>query len=181
MGYKMYYVKKMAKVMDEVVTENMRRKLLRGCENLTAKDNKEIRAKKMKNVILKMEELLEEKELIEIREKCACKPKKFLKKSKDLYNKSISLEKYITALAESKIAGSEIVLENNIIIGKFGLENCVCGMVGKTTEIIPKSWCHCCKAHIRWLFEQTLQQELRVEILEAIIAGDNDCKYKIYL
>lgn len=38
-----------------------------------------------------------------------------------------------------------------------------CGMMGNSKSNIPLSWCHCCKEHIKWLYEKTLEKDLSIE------------------
>ncbi|MTI71866.1 MAG: hypothetical protein FH751_16580 [Firmicutes bacterium] len=181
MKYKMSYINKLAKNIDKVVGEEIRLKILKGCEDLTAKQKKEKRAEIMKMVTERMDNLLYEKDIIKIREACACKPQKFLKKAKELNREAKNIEDFLYKLQETGYAGNSIRLEKNIIHGKFGIGKCVCGMVGDTKSLISISWCHCCKAHIRWLYEKSLKRSLKVEITESIISGGKDCIYKIYL
>ena len=177
----MSYVKKFAKNIDKIAGKDIRLKILKGCENLTSKMKKEKRAEYMKTAMERMEKLLDEDDIIKIREACACKPRKFLKESKKFYSNSKNMEDFIIKLEKAGYAGRPLVLKNNIVYGRFGIDKCVCGMVGETKNEIPFSWCYCCEAHIRWLYEKTLKKEVEVELLESIISGGNDCKYKAYL
>jgi hypothetical protein len=181
MKYKMSYINKFAESIDKFAGEEKRKKILQDCESLTSKDGKEKRAEKMKVATERMESLLDESDIILIRESCACKPPKFLKKAKEIYAESKNIDDFLLKLQETGYAGNSIRLENNIIYGKFGAKKCVCGMVGETKSEISISWCHCCKAHIRWLFEKSLKKPLKVELTESLISGGEDCVYKIYL
>jgi hypothetical protein len=179
--YKMSYINKFAQNIDKVAGVEIRVEILKDCENLTSKDGKEKRAEKMKVVTERMESLLDEKDIISIRESCACKPPKFLKKAREVYAESDNIDGFLLKLQETGYAGDSIRLEDSIIYGKFGIEKCVCGMVGETKSEIPISWCHCCKAHIRWLYERSLERPLKVELIESLISGGEDCIYKVYL
>lgn len=176
----MSYIKKLAKNIDKVAGEEIRIKILKDCETLTAKHKKEKRAELMKAITERMENLLDERDIITIRESCACKPPKFLKKAKEIYAESQNIEDFLGNLQETGYAGKSIRLENDVIHGKFGLGKCVCGMVGETKSEISISWCHCCKAHIRWLYEKSLNIPLKVELTESVISGGEDCVYKVY-
>ncbi|WP_105614555.1 DUF6144 family protein [Vallitalea okinawensis] len=175
--YPMVYVNKMAKEMDKVVGEKLRNEILKGCENLTSKDNKEKRADAMKCVMSNMELLLEEKDIIQIREECACKPQKFIKVVNKIKSDTINYNERLKKLQDTGFAGAVTKENENTFRVEFRTNYCFCGMVGKSKTNIPLSWCHCCKEHIKWLYEKTLEREFSVGLVTSIIAGGEDCVF----
>lgn len=182
MEYKnlMHHLRKLAKNIDQCVGEDIRDKVLADCETLTAKTSKIKRAEMMNEVMLRMDRLIDKDTAIKIRENCACKPPKFLKASKEIYEKYPVIEDFLRELEKTGVAG-KLNIKDNVIFCNFNIGKCVCGMVKSTKESIPILWCECCKGHVRWLFEETLQKPLQVEMLSSIVSGSDDCRYKIYL
>lgn len=175
----MPYLRKFAKNLDAIVGADVRQEVLEGCEAITAKSSKIKRAHMMKEVMDRMEKIMDKDVAIQIRENCACKPKDFLMTSIELYKKYPNINDFINELQKTHFAG-KLKIEKNIIYGTFNMGKCVCGMVKATKETIPMLWCECCKGHVKWLWEETLKKPLRVEMLESIISGSDDCKFKIY-
>lgn len=174
------YLRKLAKNLDEFVGEDIRSKVLEGCETITAKTSKIKRAEMMKEVMVRMDEFIDKDTAIKIRENCACKPKNFLKTSIELFEKYPNIEDFINELEKTNFAG-KFKIENNIVSCNFGTGKCVCGMVKSTKEPIPILWCECCKGHVRWLFEGTLKKHLNIEMISSVVSGSDDCRFKIYL
>lgn len=174
------YLRKLAKNLDELVGEDIRNKVLEGCETITSRTNKIERAEMMKKVMLRMDKLIDKDTAIKIRENCACKPKNFLKISTDIYKKHPNIEDFLSELQKTGFAG-KFRTENNIIHCNFGLGKCVCGMVKAEKDPMPILWCECCKGHVKWLFEGTLERTLNVEMMYSVISGADDCMFKIHL
>ena len=174
------YLRKLAKNLDEFVGEDIRSKVLEDCETITAKTSKIKRAEMMKEVMTRMDGLIDKDTAIKIRENCACKPKDFLKTSIGLFEKYPNIEDFINELQKTHFAGN-FKIENNIIDCNFGTGKCVCGMVKSTKESIPILWCECCKGHVRWLFETTLKKTLNIEMISSVVSGSDDCRFKICL
>ncbi len=174
------YLRKLAKNLDEFVGEDIRDKVLENCETITAKTNKIKRAEIMRDVMIRMDELVDKDTAIRIRENCACKPKEFLKTSIEIYEKNPNIEEFIKELEKTHFAG-KLKFDNNIIYCNFGTGKCVCGMVKSAKQLIPILWCECCKGHVRWLFEGTLKKPLNIEMISSVVSGADDCSFKIYL
>jgi hypothetical protein len=174
------YLRKLAKNLDEFVGEDIRSKVLEGCETLTAKTSKIKRAEMMKDVMTRMDALIDKDISIKIRENCACKPKAFLKTSIEIFEKYPNIEDFISELQKTHFAG-KFKIEDNIIDCNFGTGKCVCGMVKSTKESIPILWCECCKGHVKWIFEGTLKRSLHIEMTSSVVSGSDDCRFKIYL
>lgn len=174
------YLRKLAKNLDEIVGEDVRRKVLEDCEKISAKTNKIKRAEMMKVVMMRMDKLIDKNTAIKIRENCACKPKNFLKSSIEIYGKYPKIEEFINELEKTHFAG-KLKIEDNIIYCNFSSGKCVCGMVKSAKENIPILWCECCKGHVKWLFEGTFKKLLNIEMLSSVISGSDDCRFKIYL
>jgi len=174
------YLRKLAKNLDELVGEDIRRSVLKDCETVTSKTNKVKRAQMMKEIMIRMDKLIDKDAAIKIRENCACKPKVFLKTSIDIYEKYPNIEDYISELQKTHYAG-KLKIEDNVIACNFGSGKCVCGMVKSAKEAIPILWCECCKGHVKWLFEGTFKKTLKVEMISSIVSGSDDCRFNIYL
>lgn len=177
--YHMVYINKIAKAMDKIVGKKLRIEILMDCEHLTSKDRKEKRADAMKSVMSKMERLLSDEDIIKIREKCACKPQKFINTVKLIKTNSINNNERLKKLENTGFAGFVTKKSENMLRVEFHSRTCFCGMVGKSKTIIPLSWCHCCKEHIKWLYEKTLERDLSAKLISSVIAGGEDCIFEL--
>jgi len=174
------YLRKLARNLDETVGEKAREEILDGCESITAKSSKVLRAQIMKEVMIRMESQMDMETAVAVREKCACKPNNQLKPIRELYQKSPDMKTFIKELNAMGNQG-RYILHNNIILGSYNHGKCICSMVKATQEKIPMLWCECCKGHVKWLFENTFDFPVHVEMLETITFGNDDCRFKVIL
>ncbi|WP_425449314.1 DUF6144 family protein [Dethiothermospora halolimnae] len=177
--YPMIYINKMARAMDRVVGKELRTEILTDCEDLKSKDKKEKRGEAMRVVMNKMGDLLSKEEIIRIREECACKPKKFVSMVNTIKKDTDDYTKRLDKLQNTGFAGVITKNVDNMLRVEFKTSKCFCGMVGKSKSNIPRLWCHCCKEHVRWLYEKVLEKEIDAKLVSAVIAGDEDCVFEL--
>ncbi len=174
------YLSKLAKHLDESVGENTRNEIMDGVDLENIKSNDILRAHVMKQVMERMESKLDKNIAISVREKCACKPPELLKEIKEIYQNNKDIIQFVNALNHSKLIG-KFELIDNVIYGQFNNGQCICNMVKDTKEKMPILWCECCKGHVKWTFEETFDFPIKVEIIDSITNGADDCRFKITL
>ncbi|SNS05344.1 hypothetical protein SAMN05446037_1003159 [Anaerovirgula multivorans] len=177
----MEFIKRLKKSLDNYVGKEIRKEVLARYKEINGSTSPEIKAKFAKTVMERMENSIDKDICIKIREDCACKPQKALEQAKRLYEKHPKLDEFLIELQKIGIAGKRLELFNNKIYGLFGLGKCVCNMVKGAKEEIPILYCHCCKGHIKWLYEEVLEKSLEVELTETIISGGEECGYTVII
>jgi len=58
---------------------------------------------------------------------------------------------------------------------------CFCPLMRATKNRISKEYCHCSAGWYKGIYEGIFKTTVRVEVLEAIISGDEHCKFSILL
>lgn len=174
------HLKKLARHLDDTIGEEKRKEILDGCESITAKSSKVLRSHIMRDVMLRMEKKMDKDQAIFVREQCACKPSNQLKVIRELYQNSEDLSAFISDLNKMGDQG-KYELRDGYIYGSFNHDKCKCTMVTKTDENMPMLWCECCKGYVKWLFSSSLNKAVYVEMLETILRGADDCRFRILI
>lgn len=62
------------------------------------------------------------------------------------------------------------------------LNKCGCGMVSKTKERFPSStFCNCSRGYVMEFFEKVFGKPVKVDLVESIIQGAENCKFVVHL
>jgi predicted hydrocarbon binding protein len=98
-----------------------------------------------------------------------------IKTARALFAESKNLKDFIGKL--SKHGGGKLTLEGNSI--KAVYDRCYCGSVSKTREKIPLIFCYCGAGWYKRLFEEVLGSPVRVEVVQSIANGADQCVLRI--
>jgi hypothetical protein len=179
--YPHMYVQHLSERLDEAVGPELRRQILAGAEALTSKTSKPARARILKTVMERMEQLMDRETAIRVRASCACKPPSFLKKAKEIYAASPDIPTFLSEMEKQRTLGWPLRLEGDRIVGEFGYRACVCAKVNGSKEPLPMLWCECCKGHVIWMYENVFGRPVKVEMSESVITGGEECRYTVDL
>ncbi len=117
-----------------------------------------------------------------MRERCSCKPVEFLEKAQVLRKSNPGLlSTFLAELQKTGFAGNPLTLEGDTIHGVFGYRRCLCPWPGKGRRHSSLTWCYCCQGHLKWLFENALEQPVHVDLYETVLTGADDCRYRVKL
>jgi predicted hydrocarbon binding protein len=58
---------------------------------------------------------------------------------------------------------------------------CFCPLMRATKNVISKEYCHCSAGWYKGIYEGIFGAPVRVEVLQAVISGDGQCKFAIHL
>jgi predicted hydrocarbon binding protein len=58
---------------------------------------------------------------------------------------------------------------------------CYCPLMRATKKVVSKEYCHCSAGWYKGIYEGIFKTKVRVEVMEAIISGDEHCKFAIRL
>lgn len=123
-----------------------------------------------------MEQSMDEESIKKIRMDCCCKPSKdYIKKSRNIYQKSESLEDY--AREASKDSPAKLWVENGSLYMSYPV--CYCSYVKNSEITLTKTWCYCSLGYTKYLYENIYECEVEVELLESIKTGGTRCLFKI--
>ena len=122
---------------------------------------------------------LDEGTIAKILEQCGrqCQTQSFIKKARDLYQKSKSIDEFLDRLAE---VNKHLHREGDKVYLIY--PKCYCSQVNK----IPKgrlsgTYCNCSRGWAKALFEGAIGKPVEVIMEKSIINGDDQCKFRIIL
>jgi predicted hydrocarbon binding protein len=122
---------------------------------------------------------LDEGTIAKILEQCGrqCQTQSFIKKARDLYQKSKSTDEFLDRLAE---VNKHLHREGDKVYLIY--PKCYCSQVNK----IPKgrlsgTYCNCSRGWAKALFEGAIGKPVEVIMEKSIINGDDQCKFRIIL
>ena len=102
-----------------------------------------------------------------------------IEKARRIKKNSKNLEDLVDGLNRQHIGGGKMKLEGNRIHAFY--ERCYCGTVNKTKEKFSSTYCNCGKGWFLELFKEILGKPVRVDLVQSIIQGAQDCKFVIYV
>ena len=122
---------------------------------------------------------IDEKTLAKILEQCGrqCQSQSFIKKARDLYEKSKSTADFLDKLGK---VYKHLHKEGDRVYLVY--PRCYCSQVNK----IPKGklsgvYCNCSRGWAKALFEGALGRDIEVIKEKSIIGGDSECRLRIVL
>jgi predicted ArsR family transcriptional regulator len=126
-----------------------------------------------------LDEHVDEKTRAMILEQCGrqCQSQSFIKKAKDIYEKSSSINDFLDKLGR---VYKHLHREGDNVYIVY--PRCYCSQVNK----IPKgklsgTYCNCSRGWSKALFEGALGRPVEVMMEKSIINGDNQCKFRVIL
>jgi predicted hydrocarbon binding protein len=58
---------------------------------------------------------------------------------------------------------------------------CFCPLIRATQKVLSKEYCHCSAGWYKGIYEGIFKTPVRVEVLQSVISGDENCKFAIHL
>ena len=114
-----------------------------------------------------------------ILEQCGrqCQSQSFIKKARDIYQKSKNTDEFLENLRK---INKHIHKEGDKVYLTY--PKCYCSQVNE----IPKgklsaTYCNCSRGWAKALFEGSLGKSVEVIMEKSIVSGDNQCKFRIML
>jgi len=173
--------------------ENVCRNIMKNFNNLKPGSSKKEIADFVKKMMNRLDSSVEKKTRIQIMEKCGINcaevNKNFIKKFVDRRNKYSSINEFLESENKKPFKGTRLEKDGNIVYHFFTPRSyttpmrCYCSLLGglPDDESISSTYCHCSKALVKKLWETVLNKPVKVEFLGSVIAGAEECKFKIYL
>lgn len=131
------------------------------------------------NLVDELDKHVDAETIAKILEQCGrqCQSQSFVKKAKDIYNKSKDINDFLDKFAK---VYKHLHRESDKVYIVY--PKCYCSHVNK----IPKgklsaTYCNCSRGWAKALFEGALGRPVEVVMKETIVNGDNQCKFQIVL
>jgi predicted hydrocarbon binding protein len=174
-----FNVQRFERSLAACVDDNVRAKLLEGCEVYDAIKSPAKKARWIKGLMERLEEDAGEAVAREVMVGCGrqCISRSLLEKAQKHWRESDAIDDFLDKLNQAHIGGGSLRREGDIIYGSY--ERCYCGSVSKAKEPIPLTYCYCSCGWYKMLFGTVLERPVEVELLSSIAQGAGACRFAI--
>jgi hypothetical protein len=131
------------------------------------------------NLIGGLEENVDDETMKKVLENCGrkCQTQSMIRKAKTIYEKSKDIDSFLAEFAKTY---KHLHKEKQGTY--FVYPKCYCTRVNKIPQgQMPAIYCNCSVGWAKALFERALGRPVDVTLEKSIIAGDNECRFKIGL
>ncbi|MHA1966655.1 MAG: hypothetical protein ACW964_02520 [Candidatus Hodarchaeales archaeon] len=204
----MQWMKKLSKSLDQYVGVVVRKKVMKGSEELKSSSSGKKKARWVEETMERIDELVEE----DVRKKVliSCShvfPKTRIKPLKSKYKETDSIDAVLKLMHQdtswrglsyyeypkregniiyvTKIPCNPHKYDQAVDVNEKKFHYCHCGLVKaslKTSDIkISPTFCYCGVGWYKTLWEGILDKSVRIEILQSVIQGDNCCEFAVHL
>ena len=175
--------------IDRFAGRAVKEEVMEGSKQLTEKTEKKKMAEWVKGAMDRLDSLVDEKTRIQIMENCGYKcsevNKRVIQQAKARRKKCDSMEDFLESELRKPMKGTRLVREGNILYQFYTPSifrmRCYCALVNSLEGHISKTYCHCSKAFVKRLWETVLERPVKVDLMQSVLTGDDECKFKIYL
>lgn len=132
----------------------------------------------VKALLTTLDDSVDEKTKQSILEKCGVKcPFSHLPNAKlrELRNGATTEQEFLDKLCETW----RLVKDDNQYFIVF--DQCYCPLVNKDTKNVPKTMCYCTLGNLKNKFKISLGRDIEVEMQKTVLAGDEECRFKIII
>jgi hypothetical protein len=163
------------------VDDDVRAKLIAGCEAYDAIKSPAKKARWIKGLMERLEEEVGEAVAREVMEGCGrqCISRRVLKKAQKCWREAETIDDFLDSLNQARLGGGSLRREGNTIYGSYG--RCYCGAVSQAREPVQSTYCYCSCGWYKMLFETVLGHPVEVELLGSIAQGAEACRFVIHI
>lgn len=113
-----------------------------------------------------------------VMQKCggSCLTKEVIELAKDIYEKSSSVEQFLSSLNDIGIGGGNLHIENGKIIAIY--KNCYCDIPYEIQKLHPL-YCQCSAGRFYHLFSEVFGKPVSVKTVDTITNGAKECTFEI--
>jgi hypothetical protein len=181
------------KTIENTAGKEISKKVMQGIEHINKSSTKDDIALWVRDAISRLDSSIDEKTRIQIMEhcgrNCASINKRVIDSAKKRRKKFKDLNAFLEAEQLKPMKGTRLCREGNILYQYYTPQaftqpmRCYCSLfrgLPKDTSV-SLTYCHCSKAFVQTLWENTLGQPVKVELLQSVISGDSECKFAIHM
>jgi len=175
-------VERLGSTLGHLAGEEVRQKVMGGSEQITDSSSSAKNARWVQGAMRRLDALADESTRLAVMEQCghlcAASHMAQAKKARGIYQRTQSVDELLKAMQQGP-KGFRMEREGNIIYVYY--ERCFCSLVKAAKEAISPTYCHCSKGFTKHIWETILGRPVRVEVVQAVIAGAPECRIAVYL
>ena len=177
MRRRLNWIEKLSGSLELAVDDETRETIMEGSASLTSASGPRAKATWVKNAMERMDSLLDEKTRIGVMERCSCDFEVRKREARRIYEESTNIDDFIEKLGNRC---NELERVGNVLYN-IKIHGCDCGWVRATRTPVSSTFCHCAKGYIAKYFEAVFQKPVKVDLVQAVVCGDEVCKFAIHL
>ncbi len=170
---------KLSKSIGQIAGEDIKKSVMKGSSAINSITSQGKKAKWVRGAMEWLDSMVDEAKRLEIMANCCCATEGRIKKAKAIYMNSKGLDDFLSRLATARVVGTGFARAGNILYVFY--DRCYCGLVKATRQNISSTYCQCSRAYTQKMFEGIFEKSLKVELIQSIISGSNECKFAVYL
>ena len=186
-------IREIGKNVDRFAGEAIRKKVMEGSEQITATSSKRKVAEWVKGAMDRLDALVDEKTRIQVMENCgyscALVNKSHMEKAKARRKKYKSIDEFLEAEQRNPMRGTRLIREGDVMYQFYTPHSytrpmrCYCSLLRglPPNERISPTYCHCSKGFVKKFWEGVLERSVKVELIQSVVSGAQECKFAIYL
>ncbi len=183
----------MEKCVEQLAGKTTATKVMEGSEQITEKTDKKKTAEWVKNAMEKLDALVDEKTRVQIMQNCgyncAKKNSKVIERAVARRKKYASINEFLEAEQQKSAKGTRLAREGTILYQFYTPQaftrpmRCYCGLLRglPNDESVSKTYCNCSRGFVEKYWENVLGKPVKVDLLQAVVSGDKECKFAIHL
>lgn len=130
------------------------------------------------NICKELSRTFTEETVRTIRMDCACGPQSGkIEKLKKLYESSKDIAEFADKATKLN-QGYTIKYEDDSLYLIY--PECYCSCVKQSEKHLPKTWCYCTLGYTKRMFDNVLDKQIEVELIESVKLGGDKCVIKVF-
>jgi predicted hydrocarbon binding protein len=121
--------------------------------------------------------------------RCSLEYMELIQNAKEHYRKARSLDEFLTVESRKDFPGMKLEREGNVLYQIYNPSSfekplrCYCSILRglPSDEMMSLTYCQCSAGFLKSYWEQVLETEVRVEILQSVVSGGKECRFAIHL
>lgn len=183
----------MEAVIERFSGEMISKEVMEGSDGITEKTDKRKMAEWTKCAMDRLDALVNEETRIQIMENCgyncAEKNKRVIERAKARRKKCESMDEFLDAEQRKPTKSTRLVREGDVLYQFYTPRSftrpmrCYCSLLRglPDNENISPTYCHCAKGFVEKFWEDILERPVKVELLQSVVTGAEECKFAIHL
>ena len=168
-------------------------KVMEGSEQITEKTDKQKTAAWVKNAMETLDASVDEKTRVQIMQNCgyncAQKNNKVIERAVARRKKYAGVNEFLESEQQKPPKGTRLTREGNVLYQFYTPQaftrpmRCYCGLLrGLPNDVsVSKTYCNCARGFVEKYWEAVLGKPVKVDLLQAVVSGDSECKFAIHL
>ena len=169
------------------------KKVMEGSDEIDEKTSKKRIAEWVKGAMERLDTFVAEKSRIKIMENCgyncAAVNKRVIEKAKVRRKKYETTDELLEAEQRNPTPGMKLLREGDTLYQFYTPQaftrpmRCYCSLLRglPANEVISLTYCHCSKAFVKRFWEAVLERPVKVDLIQSVVSGAQECKFAIHL